>query len=134
MVRARTGDSLRLAIPLGDFSVEALSDAAGTTCSVEAVARQAVYYYLAEGDGGRPGWPYPKSLGLGGAETGAEETTLSLRIEAAAWGRFVEEAERQRVSPELLARHAVLLFAADVEAGRVARRMLDELREPGDAG
>ncbi len=132
MVPARTGDPLQLAIPLGDFSIEALSAAAGTTCTVEAVARQAVYYYLAERDSGRPGWGYPKFLG--GVDAGSPETTLSLRIDASAWGRFVEEGERQQVRPELLVRHAVLLFAADVEAGRVARRMLDGLGEAGAAG
>ena len=123
-----SGEPLQLAIPLGDFSVDALGAAAGGTCTIEAVARQAVYYYLAEADSGRPGWRYPRFLGV---EAGQRETTLSLRIETAVWERFVGEAERQRVRPELLLRHAVLFLAADVEAGRVARRMLDDLRDAG---
>lgn len=120
----REGVPYELTVPLGDFSVEALSEAAGTTCSLEAVVRQSLYYYLANRDGGRLGWPYPRFMPTG-AEAGA--VVLSLRVDAAAWERFVAEAEAQQVVPELLLRHAVLFFTADVQAGRVARRLLDEL-------
>jgi hypothetical protein len=122
-----------LAVPLGDFSAAALSAAAGGGCTLEAVARQSIYYYLSNGDSGRPGWPYPRFL-RDGAPPESSEVVLSLRVDGAAWERFVAEAEAQRVSPERLLRHAVLFFAADVESGRVARRLLDELREPGGAG
>jgi hypothetical protein len=120
-------EPLELTVPLGDFSIDALSAAAGGVCSLESVVRQSLYYYLADREAGRPGWPYPRFL-RGYDRPGVGDVMVSLRVDDGAWRRFSAEAEAQRVSAEQLLRHAVLYFAADVEAGRVARRMLDELR------
>lgn len=127
LVTAEGGEPHELVVPLGDFSVAALREAVGPRCTLEAVARQAVYYYLSNRDSGRPGWPYPRFMS-GADAARAADVMLSLRIDERAWERFVAEAGAQRVGPEQLLRHAVLFFAADVEAGHVARRMLDELR------
>ncbi len=116
-----------LAVPLGDFDVAALRDAAGGSCTVEAVARQAIYYYVGDADGGRPGWPYPRFMRDAGPPE-VPEVTLSLKVDGAAWERFERLADAQDVEPELLLRHAVLYFAADVDAGRVGDRLLAELR------
>lgn len=130
---AASGEPIELAVPLGDFSVAALEAASGGVCSVEAVARQALYYYLADRESHRPGWPYP-AFQRGAGAPAAPEIVLSLRVDRAAWERFAAEAADQQVTPEQLLRHAVLYFAADVEAGRVARRLLDELAGPGALG
>ena len=115
-----------LALPLGDFSVEALRGAAGGSPTLDGVTRQALYYYLADRDGGRAAWPYPRFMkGDGAADAG--EVTVAIEVDDDAWEAFAREAAEQQVSPERLLGHAVLYFAADVEAGRVARRVLDQL-------
>lgn len=130
---AANGERFELAVPLGDFSVAALEAASGEICSLESVTRHALYYYLADRDSHRPGWPYPSFRRVADA-AGPPEVVLSLRVERAAWERFAAEAADQQVGPEQLLRHAVLYFAADVDAGRVARQLLDELAEPGARG
>lgn len=125
-MRATGGAPSEVAVPLGDFGLEALRGTAGESASLEAVTRQALYYYLASRDDERPGWRYPRFLRDAG-DPDVSDVVLALRVDDAAWARFAAEADAQQVSPELLLRHAVLYFAADVEAGRVARRLLDEL-------
>ncbi len=49
------------------------------------------------------------------------------------WREFEEEAERQGVSVEQLAEHAAFYFAAELDAGRVTQRILDDL-ESGKGG
>lgn len=115
-----------LTAPLGDFSVDALRQATGTVCSLESVARAAVYYYLAERDAGRVAWRYPDFIRHSKGQD-PPGVVLSFKVDEAAWRAFRREAEAQAVGPDLLIRHAVLYFSADVDAGRVARRVLDEL-------
>jgi hypothetical protein len=48
------------------------------------------------------------------------------------WRRLEDEAERQGVPLERLIEHASLLYLADVDAGRVAERVLERAEEDGD--
>lgn len=79
--------------------------------------------YLGDRDAGRPAWPYPGFLR--GSEPPREE---SVEIgDAGLWRELEEEAERQGVSAEQLAEHAAFYFAAELDAGRVTQRILDDL-------
>jgi hypothetical protein len=62
-------------------------------------------------------------------EEAGERVTLELEIDSAVWTDFEREAERQGVSPQRLAEHAVLYFAADRDAGRITQRILDDLAD-----
>lgn len=89
----------------------------------------AVRFYLADRGAERPGWEYPSFLR--GREAGAE-AKLELSVDEELWGEFEAEAARQGVSVPQLAEHAALYFAAELDAGRIAERILDEFEQDGE--
>ena len=89
-----------------------------------AAVRQAVYYYLSDASSRRAGWAYPP-FGHRGEMTGPT-IEVAVTTDEGTWQAFVGEAEHQGVSVEQLLRHALLYFAADLDAGRVAARILDD--------
>ena len=52
---------------------------------------------------------------------------FQVELDDATWGALSEEADRQGVSTELLAMHALLYFLADIDSGRVAELLEDAL-------
>ncbi|MDX6603124.1 MAG: hypothetical protein QOF13_2326 [Solirubrobacterales bacterium] len=116
-------------IRLGAFASEALAGGPhGTPSSVgpepnpDDVLR-AIRFYLNDKDGGGAGWGYPEFLrgtGLGG------KVDLELTIENSLWRSLKKEAENQGVSVDQLVEHAALYYAAELDAGHVAERMLGE--------
>ena len=93
--------------------------ARGRHGSAAAAVRTASLYYLAERDSDRPAWRVPR-FGLG--EAGP---TLKVRLDEETWRAVRDEAERQGVSADALAVHAVMYFLADVDSGRIGR-LFDE--------
>jgi hypothetical protein len=92
----------------------------------------AVRFYLRDRDSGRPAWPYPSFLR--GSEV-QEEVEIPLALEDELWDAFVGEAAEQGVSAQQLAEHAAFYLAAEIDAGRVTQRILDDLAEDeADAG
>ena len=89
-------------------------------------AARAIRCYLSARGSGAAGWPYPSFLD---ERRGGEGIRLELRIEEGLWRSLEEEAERQGVDVSKMLEHAVLYFAAEVDAGRFAERILDELDE-----
>jgi hypothetical protein len=115
-------------VMLGDFSADSLqAGRGGDQTSLPRTLMQAIRYYLAERDSGRPTWPCPdfRREGPEPASDGPVEVEVSL--DDTAWKAFREEAERQAVSVNRLAEHAALYFAADWDSGLLSRRILDEL-------
>jgi hypothetical protein len=109
-------------VRLGAVATEALTGEAenGGQPKAEDVLR-AINFYLSDGDGGRAGWRYPEFLrgrGLGG------KVDLRLDMDNTLWRALAAEAKKQDVSVEQLVEHAVLYYAAELDAGRVAERML----------
>jgi hypothetical protein len=51
---------------------------------------------------------------------------LTIEFDQFAWERINEEADRQRVTPEEIVRHAAMYYMADLDSGRVAMRVLRE--------
>lgn len=94
--------------------------------SAEASARleSAVRVYVRDRDLGRPGWRYPAFM----RETEADgQVRLDLDVDGELWRSFEEEATQQEVSIDRLAEHAVLYLAAEIDAGRIVLRMLDQI-------
>lgn len=82
-----------------------------------------IRFYLKEKGRGGTGWSYPDLLREGRPE---EEIEVELEIEDALWREMRAEASRQRVSVTQLLEHAALYYAAELDAGRLTERILDE--------
>jgi hypothetical protein len=82
-----------------------------------------IHFYLKEKGGGGASWSYPDLLRTGSPE---EEVEVELDIEDSLWREVRLEAARQRVSVTQLLEHAALYYAAELDAGRLTERILDE--------
>jgi hypothetical protein len=124
-----------VSVKLSQLAFEALSGGAHSG-SQRRVAHQmegAIRCYLGDRDSGRAAWPYPAFLR--GSEV-QEDVELRLSIDGELWRGFEAEAKRQDVSVQQLAEHAAFYLAAELDAGRVTQRILDDLEsseEKGDA-
>lgn len=96
-------------------------DAARVTARTESALR----CYLGDRDTERPAWPYPGFLR--GSETQGD-LEVSFEVEEDLWHDFEEEAASQGVSVEQLTEHAAFYFAAELDAGRVTERILQDLQ------
>ena len=87
------------------------------------LAPHAVRYYLSDRGSGRMALRVPRF-----SQDAAREPALEfeLDLDPDTWRELDEEAERQEVSVERLLAHAIIYFLADLDAGRVERRMLEE--------
>jgi hypothetical protein len=91
---------------------------------VRSEMERAVRCYLSDRGSGRPAWPYPGFLR--GSEA-ARDVALEIEVDDELWRAFEEESGRQGVSVEKLSEHAAVYFVAEVEAGRITQRILDDL-------
>ena len=113
-----------LTLSLEEFGASTLeAEAKRYSVSTAGLAGHAVRYYLSDRDSGRMALRVPR-LSPDPARKPALE--LRLDLDPDSWRELEEEAERQQVSVERLLEHAIVYFLADLDAGRVARRMLDE--------
>jgi hypothetical protein len=107
--------------------VEVLTEAAGNeTERVPGVLARALRLYLNDRGSDRAGWEYPDFLRdkpVGG------EVELRMPIDEDLWLAFEDEATRQGLTASRLAGHAALYYAAELEAGHIPLRILEE--EPG---
>ena len=86
--------------------------------------RAAVIYYLNDRESGRPAWRAPRFHTDGHGPGG-----LSVSFDDETWAALEEEAERQSVSPDALAVHALLYFLADLDSGRLGDLLADSIGE-----
>lgn len=122
------GEKREVTVVLSRLALEGLATAAAMP--VPAAMEGALRCYLGDRGLERPAWPYPAFLR--GSET-EKDASIELELGTELWRQFEEEADRQGVSVEKLAEHAAFYFAAELDAGRVTQRILDEL-EAGDGG
>lgn len=101
------------------------------TALAPARAEIAVRVYLSDRDAAQPAWPYPKFLQ--GSET-REDVDLELTVDPDLWLQFEAEAKKQGVSVQQLLEHAAFYFAAELSAGRITQRILDDLNLTGPEG
>lgn len=109
----------RVTVALSALALEALG---GGDPSLR--MENALLCYLGDSESGRPAWSYPGFLR--GSETRGD-VEIEIEIEAPLWRSFEEEAARQGVSVEQLAEHAAFYYEAELDAGRVTRRILEDL-------
>lgn len=114
----------RVLVRLGAFASKALAAEVmnGGTPSSGSVEK-AIRCYLNEEDPDRPGWRFPAFLR---DRQPVDAVELSLEVDEGLWQALEEEARAQEVSVEQMLEHAVLYFAAEINAGRVTERILDE--------
>jgi len=91
--------------------------------SASTTMESALRCYLGDRGTDRPAWPYPGFLR--GSEP-QRDVELELEVSVDLWRDFSEEASKQEVTTEQLAEHAAFYFAAELDAGRVTQRILDE--------
>ena len=124
-------------VKLGTFAAEALTGehrhgrhgtataGNGNKATAEGVLR-AVRLYLHDREVDSPGWAYPGFLR---GHKPSEELEFDLDIDEALWQAVEREAHRQGVGIPQLLEHAALYYAAELDAGRVTGRILDELED-----
>ncbi len=122
-----------VSVKLSQLAFEALSGGAhdGSPRRVAHQMEGAVRCYLDDRDAARPAWRYPPFLR--GSEV-QEDVELRLSIDGELWHAFETEAGRQDVSVQQLAEHAAFYLAAELDAGRVTQRILDQLESSEDPG
>jgi hypothetical protein len=121
----RTARKRRVNVKLSQLAFEALVGE-GPSGSPRAPVRaaSALRVYLADRNAGQSAWPYPKFLQ--GSET-QEDVDLELDVAPDLWLQFEAEAKNQDVSVQQLLEHAAFYFAAELNAGRITQRILDDL-------
>lgn len=129
MAREDAAEKRRVTFTLSELAFDALTGGKG---DVNASLRMenALLCYLGDRDGGQPAWAYPGFLR--GSET-RQEVEVEFEVRANLWRDFEEEVTRQGVTVEQLAEHAAFYYAAEVDAGRVTQRILEDL-EPQEGG
>jgi hypothetical protein len=118
-------------VKLGAFAAEILarkhqlgaSAGNGVRPSSDDIAK-VIRFYLSESGGERAGWTYPDLLREGRPE---EEMELELEVDESLWSEMEREAARQGVTVTQLLEHAVLYYAAELDAGRLTERILGDL-------
>jgi hypothetical protein len=97
--------------------------ARGRGATEAALVRTASLYYLSERDAGRPSWRARKF--------GTREAVPKIRVELdeGTWGALQLEAERQGVSPDTLALHALMFFLADLDSGKIGDRLEESFED-----
>jgi hypothetical protein len=123
------GEKRQVAVVLSRLAFEGLTG--GGDVPAAAGLDGAIRCYLGDRGSERPAWPYPDFLRDSETEG---DTSIELELDAGLWREFEQEAERQGVSVEQLAEHAAFYFAAELDAGRLTQRILDDLDSgEGDA-
>ena len=111
-------------IALSHSAAETLGGGEGAAADAGSRLEGALRLYLHDKGAGRPAWPYPGFLR--GAEHAAE-VEVEFRVDPALWRSFEAEAREQDVSVEQLTEHVAYYFAAELDAGRMTQRVLDDL-------
>jgi hypothetical protein len=113
-------------VSLSRLAFDALmGDEADTGAEVAVRTESALRCYLGDRDTERPAWPYPDFLR--GTETQGD-LQVEFEVEEDLWRDFEAEASAQGISVEQLTEHAAFYFAAELNAGRVTERILEDPR------
>ncbi len=86
-------------------------------------AERAIRAYLGDKEAERAGWKVPPFA----RREPAEPVELRLSLDEDLWVAVEAEATAQGVAVEGLVGHAILYYAAEVDAGRITQRILEDL-------
>ena len=110
---------------LSRLAFEALAgEASNASTRAPGRTESAIRVYLSDKGTERPAWPYPGFLRPSQVR---EDIGLELDVDSDLWLQFEAEAEKQGVSSRQLLEHAAFYFAAELNAGRITQRILDDL-------
>lgn len=113
---------LEISITLDEFGWSALEDhACGEGIELERLVALACSYYQSELAAGRTATRVPR---FGKPATERQSRTLVLELSARSLKGLEQEAERQGLRLERLVEHAAIFYLADLDAGRVAERII----------
>jgi len=113
-------------VSLSRLAFDALmAEEADAEAQVTVRAESALRCYLGDKDTERPAWRYPDFLR--GTETQGD-LQVEFEVEEDLWHDFEAEASAQGISVEQLTEHAAFYFAAELNAGRVTERILEDPR------
>lgn len=116
---------------LSKFSLEALAGGSGQDLErASARLARAVRLYLNDRESGQPGWVYPGFL----RDKETDGVELELVVDEGLLRALEEEARRQHVSVSQMAGHAALYYAAELNAGHLTQRILDDLGDDDGEG
>jgi hypothetical protein len=119
---------VRHSVHLSEFACRAIAGE-GDADRVSTMVASAIRCYMDSRDSAGAGWSYPSFSQESEQGAGVE---VQLGLDDDLWRSFEEEAERQGVSVQQLAVHATLWFAAEIDAGRITQRIVDDLNEATD--
>lgn len=108
-------------VKLGALAIDALGGKRGGEPAPDELVR-AIHFYLNDSDRPGLGWTYPRFL----RDRNAVGIDFELSLDDSLWGTLEREAQAQGVSVSQLIEHATLYYAAELDAGRVAQRILGE--------
>jgi hypothetical protein len=86
--------------------------------------QSAVRCYLGDRGANQAAWPYPAFLRGSRPQV---DVKLELDVKDDLWHSFEAEASRQDISSQQLLEHAAFYFVAELDAGRITQRILDDL-------
>jgi hypothetical protein len=116
-------------VRLDRFGKEALQEHLSASRESEAHALDAaVRYYLGDADSGRLAWRVPGSY----TQRDPDEE-LELELDDDLHEELRRESRRQRVTPDVLAMHALMYYLADLDTGRAAARLDDAINRDAEA-
>lgn len=112
---------------VGAFAAEALGRRLGNgSHPAPADFVRVIQFYLREKPTDAPGWAYPGFLR---DRLASERVELELSVPDPLWSALEGEASDQGIAVERLLEHATLYYAAEIDAGRVTGRILEDLEE-----
>ncbi len=113
----------RLTLTLDEFGRSTLeAEARRYSIEPQEFVQRAAEYFLAESDPGRTAHRVPR---FAREESGGVRLPLELELKREVWDELDAEAARQGVSQERLLGFAALYLVADLDSGRVAKRVLE---------
>ena len=120
VTRGESAKDRQVVVAISELAAEALIvDGTEPALGMESALR----CYLGDREADRPAWLYPSFLR--GSET-QRDVRVEMEVPESLWADFEEEATRQDVTLDQLAEHAAFYLAAEMEAGRVTERILDD--------
>jgi len=119
-------------VELGEFAFQSLGGEEEGAAAVSAKLARAVKAYLADREHERVAWAYPSHLKE--REKGSAVVTVELKIDERSFERLSLEARRRGVSFAQLVGHAALWYLAELDAGRLTQRILDDLEDSDAEG
>lgn len=130
VARDESARKRHVTVDLSHLAFEALmGDEVGSELRAPVRMESALRCYLGDRGEDRAAWPYPGFLR--GSEA-KRDVQVEFDLDEDLWHGFEEEASAQGVSVGQLAEHAAFYFAAELNAGRLTERILEDLEPTGD--